>query len=69
MMCGNDNKIGNKKMMLLTKENKKNLPALYADEDTPCDENICQVKFFHPFCGMTWFATEFDEICISHRNR
>ncbi len=47
-------------MMLLTKENRKNLPALYADDNTPCADKICQVKFFHPMCSWTWYATEFD---------
>lgn len=47
-------------MMLLTKENKKNLPALYSGENIPLDDKICQVKFFHPFCSMTWYATEYD---------
>ena len=47
-------------MMLLTKQNKKDLPALYSGENILPADKICQVKFFHPFCSMTWFATEFD---------
>jgi len=48
-------------MMLLTKENKKALPALYStDEVVKPQDKICQVKFFHPLCQMTWYAVEFD---------
>ncbi|MCD6434936.1 MAG: DUF2958 domain-containing protein [Clostridiales bacterium] len=47
-------------MMLLTQANKKLLPALYSTEEIPCDEKIAQVKFFHPFCSKTWYATEFN---------
>lgn len=47
-------------MMLLTQENKKSLPALYSTEETPCEEKIAVVKFFHPFSSWTWYATEFD---------
>ena len=47
-------------MMLMTKEIKKTIPALYSGEETPLNDKICHVKFFHPMCNMTWYATEFD---------
>jgi len=47
-------------MMLMTKEIKNKIPALYSGEDTPLADKICHVKFFHPMCNMTWYATEFD---------
>lgn len=47
-------------MMLLTKENRKALPALYSTEGTDLEDKILQVKFFDP-CGRgTWYAAEFD---------
>ena len=33
---------------------------MYSGGDTPLADKICQVKFFHPFCSWTWYATEFD---------
>ena len=47
-------------MKLMTKEILKKIPALYAGEDTPLDDKICHVKFFHPMSSWRWFATEFD---------
>jgi hypothetical protein len=47
-------------MKLMTKEILNKIPALYADENTPCDEKICYVKFFNPVGSYTWYATEFD---------
>ena len=47
-------------MMLMTKEITNKIPALYSGENIPLGEKICHVKFFHPMCQMTWFATEFD---------
>ena len=44
----------------MTKAIEKKIPTLYATEKTPCDDKICQVKFFHPFSNMTWYATEYD---------
>ena len=44
----------------MTKAIEKKIPALYSGEKTPLDDKICQVKFFHPMCQMTWFATEYD---------
>jgi len=45
-------------MMLLTKEIKKRLPALYSQENV--EDPIAQVKFFCPWNQWTWYATEFD---------
>ena len=48
-------------MMLLTKENKKALPALYSTDGViKPEDKIAVVKFFHPFSNWTWYATEFD---------
>jgi len=48
-------------MMLLTKEIKKKMPKLYAnDAKEPCDiPVIC--KFFTPWSGWTWWVTEGEE--------
>lgn len=46
-------------MMLLTKENKKSLPALYA-QDGKGKEATVFVKFFYPAGAATWYATEYD---------
>jgi hypothetical protein len=45
---------------LLTDKIRKQLPPLYSQENIPVDEQIIQVKFFSPFNGWTWYATEFD---------
>lgn len=45
-------------MMLLTKENRKQLPKLRGQEKT--DNPIVYVKFFCPWNNWTWYATEFD---------
>lgn len=45
-------------MKLLTKEIRKQLPPLYANEEVP--DPMVVVKFFDPQSGWTWFATEFD---------
>ena len=48
-------------MMLMTKEIKKNIPALYSqDGKDPKDVKIA-VKFFTPWSNWTWFATEGEE--------
>ena len=47
-------------MTLLTKANRKALPALYTNEDLPAGEAVAKVKFFTPDSGWTWYATEFD---------
>jgi hypothetical protein len=45
--------------MLLTKQNRKDLPELYATEKQG-DDAVIQVKFFTPYSNWTWYATEFD---------
>ena len=45
-------------MLLLTKANRKALPALYSQENNP--DPMVQVKFFTPDSNWTWYATEFD---------
>ena len=46
-------------MKLLTKENLKALPKLYAQEASG-ENAIAHVKFFTPDAQWTWYATEFD---------
>jgi len=46
--------------LLLTKENRKALPALYSTEDVPEEEKVIVVKFFTPWTSWTWYAVEFD---------
>ena len=46
-------------MKLLTAEIRKALPALYSQEGKGWDA-IAHVKFFSPYSGWTWYATEFD---------
>lgn len=46
-------------MKLLTKENLKNLPAL-GSTDGQGDKAVIQAKFFTPWAGWTWYATEYD---------
>jgi len=48
-------------MMLLTKQIRKNLPKLYA-QDGKGDETIVHVKFFCPWNQWTWYATEGEAI-------
>jgi len=48
-------------MKLLTKENEKKLPALYA-QDGKGKESIAYVKFFKPDSNWTWYATEYDPV-------
>jgi len=45
-------------MKLLTKEIKKNLPALYSQEEKGM-EAVAHVKFFNPCGAATWYATEY----------
>jgi len=45
-------------MMLLTKDIRKRLPPLYANEHVK--DPIAVVKFFDPAGSWTWYATEFD---------
>jgi len=46
-------------MQLLTKEILKNLPAL-GTTDGQGDQAVVRVKFFTPWAGWTWYATEYD---------
>lgn len=43
---------------LLTAELRAALPKLYSQENNP--DPLVVVKFFSPYSGATWFATEFD---------
>ena len=45
-------------MQLLTNEIRRRLPALYATENEK--DPTVQVKFFSPWNGWTWYATEYD---------
>lgn len=45
-------------MMLLTKEIRAKLPALYSQENVA--DPIVQVKFFYPAGSWTWYVIEFD---------
>ncbi len=49
-------------MKLMTAEIRKSLPALYSNENIPADQQIARVKFFSPYSGWTWYATEFDGV-------
>lgn len=44
-------------MLMLTKQNRKDLPELYSQDDKPAKEVMVQVKFFNPTGGWTWYAT------------
>ena len=44
---------------LLTKELRKQLPALYFTEKNNV-KPLAVVKFFSPYTGWKWYATEFD---------
>ena len=48
-------------MILLTKEIKKALPALYTTEDTPCTEKKIIVRFFNPMGNQSWEIAEGSE--------
>ena len=54
-------------MMLLTKENRKNLPPLRSTDEQG-DEAIVQVKFFDPTGSWTWYATEGEPILDEDEN-
>ena len=43
----------------LTKAIEKTIPALYA-QDGKGNDAIAHVKFFQPWGGWTWYATEYD---------
>lgn len=46
-------------MVLITGEIKKQLPTLYAQEQTP--DPICFLKLFTPDANWTWYITEGSE--------
>jgi len=48
-------------MMLLTKANRRALPALYSQEGLGA-QAVIRVKFFTPDSTWTWYATEFDGV-------
>lgn len=48
----------NPRVLLLTQEDRRRLPALYSQENVA--DPVAQVKFFTPDGNWTWFATEFD---------
>ena len=45
-------------MKLLSKTLRRQLPALYSQENVP--DPIIHAKFFHPSSAYTWYPTEFD---------
>lgn len=47
-------------MQLLTKADRKALPALYSTENLPSEQKQAVVKFFDPTSQWTWYAIEFD---------
>lgn len=49
-----------RKPLLLTQENRRSLPPLYANESKKAEEIPVRVKFFTPWSNWTWYATEFD---------
>lgn len=46
-------------MRLMTKDLRKKLPPLY-DQDGKGEEAIAYARFFSPWSGWEWYATEFD---------
>jgi hypothetical protein len=46
-------------MQLMTKEIEAQLPPFYANEEKG-DEALALVKFFTPWSGWTWYASEYD---------
>lgn len=52
-------KRGIRKHLLLTEELKKQIPALYTQEDKK-DEAIVYAKFFTPDSNWTWLVLEYD---------
>jgi len=45
-------------MKLMTKEIEAKLPKLYTNENKKPEETPIIIKFFHPFSGWAWYATE-----------
>ena len=48
-----------KKMKLITKEIEKTLPPLYGQDEV--EDPICNLKFFTPDAGWTWYISEGSE--------
>lgn len=46
-------------MLMLTKQNRKDLPALYSQENDPYNAQVV-VKYFTPWSDWTWYGWEFD---------
>jgi hypothetical protein len=46
-------------MKMMTKEIEKRIPGLGESEETG-DNSRVHVKFFSPWSGWTWYATEYD---------
>jgi len=46
-------------MLLLTKQNRKDLPPLYSHDEAGAEMQAL-VKFFHPMSSWRWYAGEFD---------
>jgi hypothetical protein len=46
-------------MLLLTKQNRKDLPPLYSHDEAGAEMQAV-VKFFHPMSSWRWYAGEFD---------
>jgi len=51
---------GVRRHKLLTKEIRDALPALYATDEVKLSDKTIVCKFFSPFNGWRWYATEFD---------
>lgn len=47
-------------MMLITKEIRRNLPELYANETKSPEEIKVPLKLFNPVGAATWYITELD---------
>jgi len=47
-------------MMLITKEIRRNLPSLYANEAMSAAEIKVPLKLFNPCGAATWYITELD---------
>ena len=52
-------KLGTRKHLLVTKELERALPPLYANEEKAATDVKIVVKFFSPYSGATWYATEY----------
>ena len=48
-------------MKMMTKEIEKRIPGLGESEETG-DNSRVHVKFFSPWSGWTWYATEYDPV-------